>query len=157
MDIVGIIKALFNSPILYFVSLIVVLLLVFTGKIKVHSKVLSIGNESDKERSIIRNQMDFAKAFCLSLKNDIKDDNIYRKTCVIEQIFDQLLSMIALNHITMDEEYIMVKQAAIYYTASTYCEEDCYKTDEFKQLIYEKTKTLIYDLVRIRNLKRSRK
>lgn len=148
-----VLQALINSPLLYLISLITVLILILTGKLKISSKVVSINTSAENERTIIRNQIEYSRAFCQGLMRKMPDDkNDYRKRYIIEMIYNEITAIISFNHLTTAREYVSVKQEKIWNIASTTCDEECYMTDEFKSLIFEKTEQLITELVKIREL-----
>lgn len=149
-----IVQGLVNSPLLYTITVLLVVILAKTGVLKIHTNNVSLGITKDKERSIIRNQIEYAQAFCRGMLRHFPDDSDrYRQLYIIEMIYNEITSIISFNHLSISPEYIKVKQAKIWNIASTVRTDlEQYQTEEFKELIFNKTENLIKDLFEIRKM-----
>lgn len=141
--------------------LVAVCILVKTLRIRIKTDHIQIGGE-DKyayyERSVVRNQVNQAKLFCMALENKIvdmldtpKSDGYYIKY-ILECVYDKIVEWIMYNHIENNEEYIESKQWEIQSLAYSFNPPDQFKTPEFKERMDRWTAEIIGRLVSIRKL-----
>ncbi len=122
------------------------------GIIRFNSDKLSIGYQ-DKERKIIRQQIEFTQNACMSfiIHQNIPDDcDKYRLFFVNEKVYDEMINWISFNHITTDDTYIEIKQNIIQSIIATYTQNEFFKTPEFKDYINKEVSRIIHKLVDIR-------
>lgn len=130
-------------------------------RIRIKTEHVQIGGEDKNayyERSIVRNQVNQAKLFCMSLENKIVDlldkprsDGYYVKY-VLECVYDKIVEWIMYNHIENSEEYIESKQWEIQSLVYSMNPPDQFKTPEFKERMDRWTAEIIGRLVSIRKL-----
>lgn len=125
------------------------------GLVSFHGKGVSVGN-GDKERNIIRHQIDYAEGACtdffirLERKPGFEE---WRAKYIMERAYDVLVRIISYNHIQVEDTYIELRQSEIWKTIQEYKESDddpYYHSEEFKKLIYGEVKSVIEKLVKIR-------
>ena len=125
------------------------------GLVSFHGKGVSVGN-GDKERNIIRHQIDYAEGACtdffirLERKPGFEE---WRAKYIMERAYDVLVRIISYNHIQVEDTYIELRQSEIWKTIQEYKEADddpYYHSEEFKKLIYGEVKGVIEKLVKIR-------
>lgn len=129
--------------------------LVKIGLVSFHGKGIAVGN-GDKERNIIRHQIDYAEGACtdffirLERKPGFEE---WRAKYIMERAYDVLVRIISYNHIQVEDTYLELRQSEIWKTIQEYKEENddpYYHSDEFKKLIYSEVKGVIEKLVKIR-------
>lgn len=125
------------------------------GLVSFHGKGVSVGN-GDKERNIIRHQIDYAEGACtdffirLERKPGFEE---WRAKYIMERAYDVLVRIISYNHIQVEDTYIELRQSEIWKTIQEYRELDddpYYHSEEFKKLVYGEVKGVIEKLVKIR-------
>lgn len=126
------------------------------GVINVHTDTVSIGaTYADKERRVIRMQMEWIMRHLESLEKNIDKPegyNDWRGRCVIEALYDEYVDRITQNHITNSTEYIQIVQSNVLAIVDSLTVLPEYKTDEFKAMLKEDTKTCINALIQIRKI-----
>jgi predicted phosphohydrolase len=131
-------------------------------KIRINTDHITIGGEDKKayyERSVVRNQVNQAKLFCMALENKIiavldeppKSDGYYVKY-ILECVYDKIVEWIMYNHIENTEEYIESKQWEIQSLVYSFNPPDKFKTPEFKERMDRWTAEIIGRMVSIRKL-----
>lgn len=138
------------------IIVIIVAILAKCGIITFKSDKLSIGTSyMDKERTIIRQQIEFAENVCMSFiwnQNrtvDEKEDP-FKIKYTNEKIFDCVVAWISFNHITTDDTYIEIKQNIIWSLITSITSDDYYKSDEFHEICDAQVSTIIKKLCDIR-------
>lgn len=134
----------------------IVLLAVFgkKGWLTFSSKSLKIGHYSDKERNIIRHQIEYAESVCLSFISDneikVAPEKDYKSKYIMERVFDEIIKWISFNHITNDKIYITCKQKIIWGIISKEISSSDYKNENFHKLVNETVEIIIDQLCEIR-------
>lgn len=129
-------------------------LMIKKGIINIHTDAVSIG-AADKERKIIRMQMEWVIQHLESLEASIEKSDKYnewRGRYVVERMYDYYVDRITQNHITNATEYVEVLQANLMDIVDSLTVLPEYKTDEFKEMIKEDTKYVVSKLVQIRKV-----
>lgn len=140
-----------------FVGLFLVTLLVFKLlgiKINIHSKHVQIG-ESEKERAILRQQSEWAHAYCASLEYKIPKDETYNgyvTKFILERAYDEIVTWIMFNHLTLDGDYIKVKQQRMKMLIDQLALKDMYRTDEFHKFLDDGVRYVVENLIHIREV-----
>ena len=143
-----------NSTIILFFLIVIMLLLAHFSKkgvFKWHTEKLTIG-VSENERAIIRQQVEWAELEIESLAFTERFNNVneWRTKFILEKLFDEVLQWIIFNHITDSPEYISIKQEKIWNLTQTFVRKDEFKSEEFKDFIYEEVEKIIKRLVFLR-------
>lgn len=133
--------------------LIVICVLAKNNYLKIDTQTVKIGGD-EKERAIIRQQIEWSNQFINGLYGDIlerfpESDKLLTRY-ILELVYDEVITWISFNHITKSDMYIMVKQEKICSTISSIDFDKKIWNDEFKEMMNEWTKTIIYRLVDIR-------
>lgn len=127
------------------------------GLITVRMKAVKIGG-GEKERTIIRQQTEWAHIFIMSLEAKIETDtsqfNGYFTKYILERIYDEVVMWITYNHITTSSAYIEIKQEQICALVYSLGVKGEFKTKEFKQRMCNWTREIIERLVQIREVYR---
>lgn len=143
------------------VLIAVVCIMIKLNIFSVHTEHVTIGESKDSltERTIMRNQINFAHGFIYSLEHKInslskvtptKDD--YLTKYILECIYDKVIEWITLNHIENTEAYVSCKQAEIDNVVYGLVTLDVFRTEEFQMRMHKWTEELIAQLVKIRRL-----
>lgn len=144
------------------ILLIIVLVLVMKLlKVKVSTNHIQIGGEDKNayyERSVVRNQVNQAKLFCMALENKIVDmidtprsDGYYVKY-ILECVFDKITEWIMYNHIENSEAYIESKQWEIQSLVYSFNPPAQFKTPEFQERINKWVAEIIGRMVNVRKV-----
>ena len=154
------IKAIATSPslipILLFILIVmgIVILLIKKGLISIDTKGIKVGT-SESERSIIRQQIEWAHLHCDSLEKSLphpQNYDMWRGKYILERMYDEIVDWITFNHICTSEGYISIKQERIWATIQSLVRKEEFSSPEFKEFIYQDTEYIIRRLVHIRQV-----
>lgn len=140
------------AVLLTLIMLVIVLaILAKKGIFQFNGKGVTIGDNED-ERAVIRQQTEWSQLFVQSMRQlpIFEGSDTYHTLYILEKVFDEVLSWIVFNHISDSENYISIKQEKIWNLIQTLVIDKKFTTEEFKQIIYGNTETLIKRLVHIR-------
>lgn len=138
------------------VVILIMAILAKTGLISFKSDKLSIGTSyMDKERTIIRQQIEYAENACMSFiwnqnRTEDEKEDPFKIKYTNERIFDCVIAWISFNHITTDDTYVEIKQNIIWSLVTSITSDDYYKSEEFHSICDDQTKTIIKKLCDIR-------
>lgn len=155
--IAGILTALQNNWFALTVLLVLIGLITYgvrKGVVSFNGKGLKVGIQ-DKERTIIRYQMQFINA---RLDGTIKDIPVrlneglhhYRTKYIIGKVKDLFEEMIIYNHISNTEDYISIKQELAYNLVIKLTDDEFFRKPEFKDYMDKLVRDIILKLVTIR-------
>lgn len=142
---------------LIFLAVLIVLfiLLVKSGIVAIKTKHLRIG-QAEKEREIIRRQVEAAHDFIMSIEGKIDTDttqcNRYFTKYVLERVYDKVIEWIMFNNISNSPMYVQDKQSTICNLIYTFPIGAIFKTPEFKKRMQNWTAELIARLVQTREI-----
>ena len=133
------------------VLIIILAVLAKKGIFQFNGRGVTIGDNED-ERAVIRQQTEWSQLFVQSMRQlpIFEGSDTYHTLYILEKAFDEVLSWIVFNHISDSENYISIKQEKIWNLIQTLVIDKKFTTEEFKQVIYDNTETLIKRLVHIR-------
>lgn len=129
--------------------------LVKKGLISFKGKGLKIGHSDEEERTIIRTQIQWCEADVESMLREIvnnsmeEGDNIYKACYTVEKVLDELVKIVIFNHITLEPQYIKLKQDLIWSTVSKINPEPVW--DKLEPIIRERVENAIRNLYEIRH------
>lgn len=131
---------------------VLIYVLVKARFLRVHTEHIQLGAHED-ERAIMRRQLEYAREALKSsvrlFPKDMELDPTYTDN-VLHNICDLFEDMIVFNHIKDDNEYIGVKQTAVYNKVIAITRKEYFMTPEFHQLCDDSVASIIKTLVRIR-------
>ena len=145
-----------KSFIFFFITLIILIILVKKGIISFKGKGLTVGNgndERDIERTIIRSQIQYVKSAVSDFYDDIPDfpnRDEWRLKYICERIVSVFTDIISFNHISKEKIYTEMKQASIWAVIINNTAADIMTSDEFKDVVYAKTEEILDKLISIR-------
>ena len=124
------------------------------GLLTIHTKAVTIGI-ADKERDIIRQQQRWARVFLTGLhpfikelgKEDYDDDLTLR---CLDRATLAVFEWITLNHISLEEHYVKVKQDELINLMYSLGVKEQYRTPEFRLQMEKWIKELVQGLYNIR-------
>lgn len=128
--------------------------LVKKGLISFKGKRLKVGHSDEEERTIIRTQIQWCEAYVESMLREIVNnsievnDNIYKACYTVEKVLDELVKIIIFNHITLEPQYIKLKQDLIWSTVSKINQEPVW--DKLEPIVRERVENAIRNLYEIR-------
>ena len=146
-----------KSFIFFFITLIILIILVKKGIISFKGKGLTVGNgndERDIERTIIRSQIQYVKSAVSDFYDDIPDfpnRDEWRLKYICERIVSVFTDIISFNHISKEKIYTEMKQASIWAVIINNTAADIMTSDEFKDVVYAKTEEILDKLISIRD------
>lgn len=145
----------FLQIVLGIAALIILLaFLVKKGLISFKGKGLKVGHSDEEERTIIRTQIQWCEADVESMLREIvnssmeEGDNIYKACYTVEKVLDELVKIVIFNHITLEPQYIKLKQDLIWSTVSKINPEPVW--DKLEPIIRERVENAIRNLYEIR-------
>lgn len=130
------------------------IILVKTGVISLKTNSLRIGND-EIVQTIVRNQLEWTKLYCDGLESKIPHPegyDRYRGLWILERVFDEIVTWIAANHITTNDDYVEIKQTKIISLVDSLTDKEEFHSEEFKEQIKKEIKIIITKLVQIRQL-----
>jgi hypothetical protein len=137
------------------IAVFIFVILVKGGVIAIKTKHFRVG-QAEKEREIIRRQVEAAHDFIMSIEGKINADtshyNGYFIKYILERVYDKVIEWIMFNHISNTPMYVQDKQDTVCNLVYTFDIGDEYKTPEFKKRMCNWTQELIVKLVQTREL-----
>ena len=151
-----------KSFIFFFITLIILIILVKKGIISFKGKGLTVGNndERDIERTIIRSQIQYVKSAVSDFYDDIPDfpnRDEWRLKYICERIVSVFTDIISFNHISKEKIYTEMKQSEIWAVIINNTAADIMTSDEFKNVVYAKTEEILDKLISIREYYKNEK
>ena len=143
--------------VLIFLSVIIAIFVVSvrSGILAIKTKHLRIG-QVEKEREIIRRQVESAHDFIMSIEGKINRNtnqcNRYFTKYVLERVYDKVIEWIMFNNISNSPMYVQDKQETICNLIYMFPIGEAFKTPEFKKRIQNWTSELIARLVQTREI-----
>ena len=150
-----------QTLIVLIVIIVIVAVLAKVNILNINTKYLHFGmSSSDKERTIIREQIDWVHTYLLGLESKIRavpsDHTLiyggYFTKYILEVVFDEIVKWITFNNIENTERYVTVKQEKICSLVYAQGIRDEYHTKEFYQSICQWVEEIIKKLIEIRKL-----
>lgn len=146
-----------NAVFILVTILLLVVVLAILGKKGLFSfdlKGIKMGS-SENERTIIRQQSEWAKLYCDSMEPRLPHPegyDIWRSKYILECVYDEIMTWITYNHITLNESYVEIKQNKLVFLINSLTIKDEYHSEEFNDMVRKETKFIISKLVQIREL-----
>jgi hypothetical protein len=146
-----------NSIFFLIFLLVVIIFLAVLGKkgiLMFDIKGIKLGY-SEQERTIIRQQSEWAKLYCDSMEPRLPHPegyDVWRSKYILECVYDEIMTWITYNHITMNESYVEIKQNKLVFLINSLTIKDEYHSEEFNDMVRKETKFIISKLVQIREL-----
>lgn len=138
----------------FVVIILIVAILGKKGLLTFDIKGIKLG-QSELERTIIRQQSEWAKLYCDSMEPRLPHPegyDIWKSKYILECVYDEILTWITYNHITTNDSYIEIKQNKLIFLITSLTVKKDYQTEEFNDIIRKETKFIISKLVQIREL-----
>ena len=143
--------------VLIFLAMIVAIfvMLVKNGILAIKTKHIRIG-QAEREREIIRRQVESAHDFIMSIEGKIDANtnqcNKYFTKYVLERVYDKVIEWVMFNNISNSTMYIQDKQETICNLIYMFPIGEAFKTPEFKKRMQNWTAELIARLIQIREI-----
>lgn len=125
------------------------------GLISFKGHGLKVGHSDEEERTIIRTQIQWAEADVETMLREImnkfsKDGNIneYKARYTIEKVLDELVKIVIFNHITLEPQYIQLKQDLVWSVVSKINPEPAWNVLE--PIVKDRVEVAIRNLYEIR-------
>lgn len=137
---------------LVIVLIIVAVVLIKGNYFQIRTEAFSIGF-ADRERNIIRQQLNYVKLHLEEVEANIPKDPDYNEHLgreIILEVYMVYTNWISFNHINRTEKYIQLKQKELIAVVNKLTENERYKGEDFKQYIRDDTKETILELINIR-------
>jgi len=154
------IGAMINGPyglVLIFLVVAIVamaILCVRTGLLRIKTDTVEIGKDySERERTIIRNQIQYINMAVEAFEHKIPKDENYdvdKGKYILQLMSKQMIEWVIFNHIEENRVYIENRQEQLWNIVLANVEKDYLRSEFFKQDIYDYTKMIIHRLVTIR-------
>ena len=139
---------------------IVVILLIRAGAIKIKTDHIQIGyiNASEKERAILREQIDWAHTYITGLEGKIRQVTPelryggYFTKYILELVYDEVVKWITFNHISLDEAYVQAKTTKLISLVYAQNVQKEFMEPEFKTRMERWVREVIEQLIETREL-----
>ena len=146
-----------NATIILITLVVILIILGILGKKGILSfdiKGIKLSSR-EIERTIIRQQSEWAKLYCDSMEPRLPHPegyDIWKSKYILECVYDEILTWITYNHITTNDSYIEIKQNKLIFLITSLTVKKDYQSEEFNDIIRKETKFIISKLVQIREL-----
>lgn len=134
--------------------LVIGIVLIKTGVLSINTKSVKIGIH-EKERTIIRQQIEWARLYCQGMEARIPHPEGYdkwRSLYILEQVFDEIVTWITFNHISTKQDYFEIKCTKVINLVDSLTVSPVFQSNEFHELIKSEIENVIKKLVQIREL-----
>lgn len=143
-----------NGPVIALLVVLVVIIGLKHTSLKIKTDKITIGRDSsEKERAIVRQQMEYVKDRIKAYEYKMpKFDgyNQWRGRTVTDELIIEINDWITQNNIRASPSYIELKQGRAWDTIQRYTSNPMFESDDFKEHFYKLIKELIETLVKIR-------
>ena len=141
---------------LLFVGILIIVAAVFVkkGVLSINTKSVNLGAH-EKERTIIRQQIEWARLYCQGMEARIPHPEGYdkwRSLYILEQIFDEIVTWITFNHISTNPDYVEIKCTKVINLVDSLTVSPVFQSNDFHDLIKSEIQNVIKKLVQIREL-----
>lgn len=130
-------------------------ILVKKGLISFKGHGLKVGHSDEEERTIIRTQIQWCEADCKDMLRELTKTlpecagmNEYKAKYTIEKVLDYLVQIVIFNHITLEPQYIKLKQDLIWSVVSEVNPEPMW--DKLEPIVKDRVAAAIKNLYEIR-------
>lgn len=139
------------------IAALVVLFSVLVKKrlISFKGKGLKVGHSDEEERTIIRTQIQWCEADCKDMLRELTktlpectEMNEYKAKYTVEKVLDCLVQIVIFNHITLEPQYIKLKQDLIWSVVSEVNPEPMW--DKLEPIVKDRVAVAIKNLYEIR-------
>ena len=131
-------------------------ILVKKGIISFKGHGLKVGHSDEEERMIIRTQIQWAEADCKDMLRELTKAlpectgmNEYKAKYTIEKMLDCLVQIVIFNHITLEPQYIKLKQDLVWSVVSEVNPEPMW--DKLEPIVKDRVAVAIKNLYEIRS------
>ena len=125
------------------------------GLISFKGHGLKVGHSDEEERTIIRTQIQWCEADCKDMLRELTKNlpecagmNEYKAKYTIEKVLDCLVQIVLFNHITMEPQYIKLKQDLVWSVVSEVNPEPVW--DKLEPIVKDRVAVAIKNLYEIR-------
>lgn len=137
------------------IVIIVIVYLIKKGILSFEGKGFQVGKVAGTERQIMRMQMQYVNTRLDATIKDVPPHlreglHYYRTKYIISKVKDLFEETIIYNHISDDEEYILLKQELAYNLVVKLTDDEYFMKPEFKDFMYDLVKEMVKRIVRIR-------
>lgn len=125
-----------------------------SGLMTIYTSAVQIGT-ADKERNILRQQIDYIRLHCQSLENSMVKPEGYdgwRGKFIISRAAEEYIDWVTFNHISSASGYIDVKTEKMVDLINSLTVKEEFKTEEFQEFIRKDVRDTIQKLIQIRNI-----
>lgn len=146
-----------NATIILITLVVILIILGILGKKGILSfdiKGIKLSSR-EIERTIIRQQSEWAKLYCDSMEPKLPHPegyDIWKSRYILECVYDEIMTWITYNHITTNESYVEIKQNKLVFLINSLTIKEDFHSDEFNDFVKKETKFIISKLVQIREL-----
>lgn len=141
--------------VLLLIIVIVGYILLRTGRLSVNTKHVKVGEVQEKEREVLRNQLDYVHSYAESVCTRTphpQDVDQWKMKYIIGCVCNVLEKAIIYNHLSLDDRYLKVKQELVYTTVLRHTDREYCKTQEFRDLCDQYVKDVISECIEIRKV-----
>lgn len=138
------------------IAALVVLLSVLVKKrlISFKGKGLKVGASNEEELAIVRTQIQWCESDCEAMLREVSNRfsetemNEYKARYTVEKVLDELIKIVIFNHITLEPQYIKLKQDLIWSVVSEVNPEPIW--NNLEPIVKERVEVAIRTLYEIR-------
>lgn len=129
-------------------------ILVKKGLISFKGHGLKVGHSDEEELAIVRTQIQWCEADCETMLREISNRfseiemNEYKARYTVERVLDELVKIVIFNHITLEPQYVKLKQDLIWSVVSLINPEPVW--NNLEPIVKERVEVAIRTLYEIR-------
>lgn len=148
------VQQIVSFGVVFVVLICLVAFLAKRGLLSFRGKGFEVGVR-DEERTIVRRQLEYAKASAAEIFASIPRQNTWlewKSLYVKELVLNVIEQAVFLNKISTADTYLTVRKSEVWQTIqSQHMEDDYYRSDEFKKTVFDWLDQLFVFLLKIRN------
>lgn len=138
------------------IGALVILLAVLAkkGLISFKGHGLKVGASNEEELAIVRTQIQWCESDCEAMLREVSNRfsetemNEYKARYTVERVLDELIKIVIFNHITLEPQYIKLKQDLIWSVVSSINPEPTW--DNLESIVKGRVEVAIRTLYEIR-------
>lgn len=130
------------------------------GHLKITTDKIRIGTDAqEKERTIIRNQLDWMRDAVFAFERqidelvaerEVKKYNNFRTKYILAMLYIEMSEWVLYNHIDHSQHYLEIKRSDLWNKVLTMTEKEELQSDEFQSMVFAEVERIIEKLILIR-------
>lgn len=145
---------LFESPILYIITILIFIFLIKKGLLQIDTGPLKLGRTRSNERHILAQQISFINlhmdALSMEFIRKLPEVDKWHTKYVLNRIGDEFTRRASVNHISLDQVYLDDVYMTVVDMTRKRSNHEYFWSQEFEQFCREQCKIIVEHLIEIR-------